>query len=80
VSGGWYSTWQRRFPSSGITAVLEFSGAPLLTEDVDVTLSNLAFAGQDSWLRLGDVPPILLAECRADVLEIAGRFGTLSAP
>jgi len=74
--GAWFTTYTRRFPSAGITAVLHFSGTELPEQDVEVTLEGLRFERDARrFLPFAEVPDVLLAECRADVLTIAGRHG-----
>jgi hypothetical protein len=73
--GGVFSVYEKRFPSLGLVAQLEFSGAQLPESRQTVALHTLSFrsAGEDHGSRtaLGDVPPILLSECWNDVRTIA---------
>lgn len=71
--GAWFTTYVRRFPSAGLVAVLRFSGTELPERDVEVTLESLSFHRPDAGLApLGEIPPVLLAECHRDVHAIAG--------
>lgn len=77
--GGWFYSYEKRFPTLGLTAVLEFTGSPLPEENRTVALLNLAFArsGGDAWnrakLALVDVPAVLLSECYNDLRLIAAE-------
>jgi len=71
--GAWFTTFVRRFPSAGLIAVLQFSGAELPERDVEVTLESLSFHRPGAGpVPLGEVPPVLLAECHRDVHAVAG--------
>jgi hypothetical protein len=77
--GGVFSAYRKRFASIGLDAVLEFTGNSLPEENRTVALLDLWFAraGDDlaRWssarIALGDVPPVLLSECRREVTIIA---------
>jgi hypothetical protein len=78
--GGWFYTYEKRFPSLGLTAVIEFSGNGLPEENRTVALRQLSFAASgdgDRWSRaplpLGQVPPVLLSECYDDLRQIAAE-------
>jgi hypothetical protein len=76
--GGWFHVYQKRFPTLGLEAVLEFTGNPLPEENRTVALLNLSFGktgGEDRWQRsnlpLKQVPKVLLSECYNDLRLIA---------
>jgi hypothetical protein len=74
--GGWFYTYDKRFPTLGITAQVEFSGNGLPEENRTVALKSLSFLpqsphGPSSALRLSDVPSILLSEAWNDVRLMA---------
>lgn len=74
--GGWYYSYDKRFPTLGLHAIIEFSGSPLPEENRAVALIKLSFsAGGGRWQRnevaLSAVPPILLSECYDDLRSIA---------
>ncbi len=75
--GGWFHVYEKRFPTLGLIAVLEFTGNPLPEENRLVALLNMSFvsAQNDSWQRnahrLASVPKVLLSECYNDLRLIA---------
>ena len=76
--GGWFHVYEKRFPTLGIQAVIEFTGNPLPEENRTVALLNLSFAstgGTSSWqaanLPLSKLPKVLLSECYNDLRLIA---------
>ena len=75
--GGWFMTYEKRFPTLGLVAVIEFTGNPLPEQNRTVALLNLSFAGAqgNSWERsamlLSHVPAVLLSECYNDLRLIA---------
>ncbi|PND38473.1 hypothetical protein C1O66_13720 [Paucibacter aquatile] len=77
--GGWFFTYEKRFPTLGLQAVIEFSGNGLPEENRTVALHHLSFAatGSDRWSRaaqgLGKVPQVLLSECYDDLRQIAAE-------
>ena len=78
--GGWFSTYEKRFPTLGITTVVSFSGNSLPEENRTVALLSVAFerrveqagAGTTT-LRLQEVPEVLLSEAWNDVRILAGE-------
>ena len=83
---GMFTTWSKPFPSLGLEAVLHFSGSMVPEDEREVAIDALSFERimEDdeehhgsfgpvfgSELTLGDVPPGLLAECRADLAAFA---------
>ena len=75
--GGWFMTYDKRFPTLGITAYVQFTGSPLPEENRKVALVSLWFAkeGASSWQRsqvpLATVPRVLLTECYNDLRLLA---------
>lgn len=76
--GGWFHVYEKRFPTLGLQAVIEFTGNPLPEENRTVALLNLSFASSadtSSWQRgkltLAKVPKVLLSECYDDLRLIA---------
>ena len=78
--GGWFSIYEKRFPSLGLTAVVEFTGNTLPEENRTVALVSLAFGSiskENSWERaeipLDRVPKVLLSECYGDLRLMAAE-------
>ncbi|WP_161974601.1 DUF4132 domain-containing protein [Piscinibacter terrae] len=76
--GGWFHVYQKRFPTLGLEAVLEFTGNPLPEENRTVALMNMSFGktgAEDRWQRanlpLKQIPKVLLSECYNDLRLIA---------
>lgn len=75
--GGFFYEYHKDFGSLGIRVCIEFTGNTLPEENVAASLRTLAFQrlggnryGSDR-LRLGEVPPVLLAEAYADYHKVA---------
>ncbi len=83
LDGGGFDCYTRHFSSVGIVAVIEFSGNNVEQENVPAALKTLFFerlaAGQSRGygsgqkLKLGQIPPVLLAETHADLHRIARK-------
>lgn len=77
--GGWFHVYEKRFPTLGLVAVLEFTGNPLPETNRTVALLSLSFSSTagESWERgriaLGEIPRVLLSECYNDVRLIAAE-------
>lgn len=75
--GGWFHVYEKRFPTLGLQAVLEFTGNPLPEENRTVALLNLSFASSADnsrgKLTLSKVPKVLLSECYNDLRLIAAE-------
>lgn len=74
--GGWFYTYEKRFPTLGLSSVIEFSGNGLPEENRTVALTVLRFARhaegrEPAPLRLADVPEVLVSEAYADMRELA---------
>jgi hypothetical protein len=75
--GGWFHVYEKRFPTLGLQAVIEFTGNPLPEENRTVALLNLSFASSADnsrgKLTLSKVPKVLLSECYNDLRLIAAE-------
>jgi hypothetical protein len=75
--GGWFYTYDKRFPTLGIIATLHFTGNGLPEQNRTVALTELSFrresAGGRAELTLGDVPAVLVSECWHDLRLIAAE-------
>lgn len=67
--GGVFMTYERRYNSAGLVAVIDFSGSPLPEQNVPTALHGLRFPRLQrgaTWygegIPLKDVPPVLLSE------------------
>lgn len=69
--GGWFTEYSKQFTSTGITAVIEFTGSYLPEENMPCALTRLVFRRRHRAVPLADVPPLLLAECHADYAALA---------
>lgn len=75
---GWFYTYDKRFPTLGLTARIEFSGNGLPEENRTVALHALSFVRTDpnagsASVGLGDVPAVLLSEAWNDLRLIAAE-------
>jgi hypothetical protein len=78
--GGWFHVYEKRFPTLGLEAIIEFTGNPLPEENRTVALLKLIFSGgrqEGGWQRaqlpLSKVPKVLLSECYNDLRLIASE-------
>jgi hypothetical protein len=78
--GGWFTVYEKRFPTLALTAVLEFTGNTLPEENRSVALLSLAFRSiskENSYERaeipLEKIPKVLLSECYNDLRLIAAE-------
>lgn len=79
--GGWFLVYEKRFPTLGLEATIEFTGNPLPEENRTVALLSLSFSstssGANRWERgrlpLSKVPKVLLSECYNDLRLIAAE-------
>lgn len=70
--GGWFFSYEKRFPTLGLQAVIQFTGNGLPEENRTVALLSLSFAASTGQaLLLGKVPKVLLSECFNDLRLIA---------
>lgn len=79
VDGGWFLTYDKRFPTLGVVARIEFTGNSLPEENRTVALRTLSFhrSGPDGQgevgLTVGEVPAVLVSECWHDLRVIAAE-------
>lgn len=72
--GGWFYVYEKRFPTLGLVASIEFTGNGLPEENRTVALLKLAFSTtQGSRVALAKVPKVLLSECYNDLRLIAAE-------
>jgi hypothetical protein len=75
--GGWFMRYEKRFPTLGIEAHVEFTGNSLPEDNRKVALLALTFMKKShvdegpNALALGEVPRVLLSECWNDVRVMA---------
>ncbi len=78
--GGWFTTYQKSFPTLDIDVVLSFTGNRLPEEDTQIALMSLCFERQradqelapaTAGIPLGQVPSVLLAETFHDLSLMA---------
>ena len=68
---GFFDTYVKDFAALGLTAVLGFTGACLPEENISCATTSLSFTRRGCPVPLDRVPPVLLAECRADYAALA---------
>jgi hypothetical protein len=80
MDGGWFTTYEKRFTTLGLTAVIEFTGNPLPEENRTVALLNISFVKSENtemWnnpsISLINIPKILISECYNDMRLIAAE-------
>lgn len=72
MDAGFFDTYVKDFAALNLTAVLGFTGACLPEENVSCATTGLSFThGGHYEVPLTGVPPVLLAECRADYAALA---------
>jgi hypothetical protein len=74
--GGWFREYVKRFPTTGLQAVIEFTGSALPETNIPAALTRLTFSRENAGhisqpIALGEVPAVLLAECWNDYRQIA---------
>lgn len=69
--GGWFLEYRKPFSGSGLVAVVSFTGSMLPEENIACATESLSFVRGARGIPLGEVPPILLAECYADYVALA---------
>lgn len=69
--GGWFTEYLKPFASAGLTAVIGFSGSYLPEENIACATGTLSFSRGRRPVPLGEVPPVMLAECFADYAALA---------
>lgn len=73
--GGFFYEYHKNFTRLGIEAIIEFTGNPLPEQNRTVALRALSFRHKSTeedgmgnlGLSLGELPPVLLAECWNDI-------------
>jgi len=68
---GFFDAYVKDFAALGLTAVLGFTGACLPEEKIPCATTSLSFTRRGCPVPLDRVPPVLLAECRADYAALA---------
>ena len=68
---GFFDTYVKDFAALNLTAVLGFTGACLPEEKIPCATTGLSFTRRGRPVPLDRVPPVLLAECRADYAALA---------
>ena len=68
---GFFDAYVKDFAALGLTAVLGFTGACLPEEKIPCATTSLSFTRRGCPVPLDRVPPVLLAECRADYEALA---------
>ena len=71
MDAGFFDTYVKDFAALGLTAVLGFTGACLPEEKIPCATTSLSFTRRGCPVPLDRVPPVLLAECRADYAALA---------
>ena len=74
--GGWFFSYDKRFPTLGLQATLRFSGNGLPESNRTVALESLSFertGASNAAVALDKVPAVLLSECRDDMRLIAAE-------
>jgi hypothetical protein len=76
--GGWFYSYDKRFPTLGLVATIGFTGNYLPEENRTVALRDLSFLrvtadGRRAELTLGDVPEVLVSECWHDLRLLAAE-------
>ncbi|CUH75557.1 DUF4132 domain-containing protein [Tropicibacter naphthalenivorans] len=83
LDGGGFDCYTRHFSSEGIVAVLEFTGNHVEQDNIPVAIKTMFFErlpagvsrgyGSGQKIALGKLPPVMLAECWADLHAIAAK-------
>ena len=71
IVAGFFDTYVKDFAALGLTAVPGFTGACLPEEKIPCATTGLSFTRRGRPVPLDRVPPVLLAECRADYEALA---------
>ena len=71
MDAGFFDAYVKDFAALGLTAVLGFTGACLPEEKIPCATTSLSFTRRGCPVPLDRVPPVLLAECRADYAALA---------
>ncbi|GAB3169099.1 hypothetical protein GCM10027059_33300 [Myceligenerans halotolerans] len=73
---GWFYEYTKEYPSMGLVAEIEFTGAFMGNENIPAAIKDLLFRKLGTWgdrgvVPLAEVPPVVLAETYADYLDVA---------
>ena len=73
---GWFTAYTKAYPSLGITAEIQFTGAFLPEENIAAAVTDLEFRRTGTWgasglVPLADLPPVLVAESYRDYVTVA---------
>jgi hypothetical protein len=68
---GWFSEYTKTFAGLKLTAVIEFTGSYLPEENITCATEKLYFRRGRRQVSIGEIPPILVAECYADYAALA---------
>ena len=71
MDAGFFDAYVKDFAALDLTAVLGFTGACLPEEKIPCATTSLSFTRRGRPVPLDRVPPVLLAECRADYAALA---------
>ena len=71
MDAGFFDAYVKDFAALDLTAVLGFTGACLPEEKIPCATTGLSFTRRGRPVPLDRVPPVLLAECRADYEALA---------
>lgn len=76
--GGWFNEYIKRFPTTGLVAVIEFSGSGLPETLMPAVLTKLTFRRENGGhssqdILLSEVPSVLLSECWNDYRQVAAE-------
>lgn len=74
--GGWFTAYTKTYPSLGVTAEIQFTGAFLPEENIAAAVTDLEFRRTGTWggsglVPLADLPPVLVAESYRDYVTVA---------
>ena len=78
LDGGWFMEYVKRFPTTGLMAVIEFTGSSLPESQIPAALLKLTFrrdngSQRSGDLRLSEIPAVLLTECWNDYRQLASE-------
>ncbi|MFI5623524.1 DUF4132 domain-containing protein [Nocardioides sp. NPDC051685] len=74
--GGWFYSYDKRYPTLGLVVSVRFSGSPLPEADQEVALERLQFhrispEGRWNAMKVRDVPAVLVSEAWHDMRAMA---------
>ncbi len=71
MDAGFFDAYVKDFAALGLTAVLGFTGSWVPEDKIPCATKGLSFTRRGRPVPLTEVPPVLLAECRADYEALA---------